>query len=319
MSQVVLYPPLEPFATEQLATDPPHVLHLEQCGRPDGLPVLFLHGGPASGCSPRHRQFFDPARYRIVLFDQRGSGRSQPHGERQDNDTPALVADIERIRRHLGIERWLVFGGSWGSSLALAYAGAHPANCLGLVLRGIFLTGRADMDWFFEQAQGLAPEAWAAFSGQVGGTRAADILAGYTRQLESPDSAPAAAAAWAAWETTLSRPGAGPAGAGAEGASETSVRKYRLQAAYLNRLCDLDEAAVLAAARCAASLPTAIVHGRLDWVCRPVNAWRLGQVMPGARLRFVDHAGHDPFHAEMAGKLVSATDCFARSGALSRA
>lgn len=307
-----LYPAIEPWQSGWLPADAGHEIYYEQCGNPDGLPVLFLHGGPAGGLSPRQRCFFDPARYRICLFDQRGCGRSRPHGERAGNTTPALLADIERLRAVLGIDAWLVFGGSWGSALALAYASAHRHACLGLILRGIFLTGQADMAWFFAQAGGLLPDAWARFSGHVGATRADDILAAYARALEDAESAQAASAAahWLAWETALSTPGQTPPTVTKAGPE--TVRKYRLQAAFLLRHCDLGDTALWHAADRVTGLPIAIVHGRLDWVCRPANAWRLARRLPGSRLRLLAGAAHDPYSAPMLEALLSATDLFAR-------
>ncbi len=312
-----LFPALTPYAQGWLAVGEGHEIRYEESGNPHGLPVLFLHGGPASGTSERQRRFFDPARYRICLFDQRGSGQSRPVGERQANTTAHLVADIERLREHLGIGQWLVFGGSWGSSLALAYAGAHRAVCLGLVLRGIFLTGRADMDWFFVQAGALAPDAWQRFAEHVGGTDFPSILSGYRQALEDAGSARARAACaqWVAWEAALSAPGRTPVLAAQSGTvTMATVLKYRLQAAYLERLCDLDESGVLAGARIAAGLPTAIIHGRLDLVCRPANAWQLAQAMPGSRLRLLANAGHDPWSTPMVEALITATQCFATDG-----
>lgn len=310
-----LFPEIEPFHHGWLPSREGHEIYYEQCGNPKGLPVLFLHGGPAGGFSPRHRRFFDPALYRICLFDQRGCGKTRPHGERFANNTPALLADIEALRAHLNIDQWLVFGGSWGSALALAYAGQHRSACRGLVLRGIFLSGQADMDWFFEQAAQLVPDAWSRFADHVGQSSTAGILSAYTEALETVDSpqAQAAAAAWLAWETALSSPGKKPAVAAATASAE-NIRKYRLQASFLNRLCDLGEAAVLHAAEQAASLPTVIIHGRLDWVCRPVNAWRLAQQMPGSRLRILADAAHDPFSSPMVEALISATNLFAVNG-----
>ncbi len=309
-----LFPETEPYQSGWLTLHQGHEIYYEQCGNPAGLPVLFLHGGPAGGLSPRQRRFFDPARYRICLLDQRGCGKSRPYGERQHNHTDALIDDIERLRAHLHIERWLIFGGSWGSALALAYASRHRQACLGLILRGIFLTGQADMDWFFEHARQLLPDAWARFSAQVGQTESRAILNAYTEALENIETpaAQAAAQAWQFWETALSSPGRTPPAVNR--VDLETVRKYRLQASYLNRLCDLGESAVLHAAGQAASLPTVIVHGRLDWVCRPENAWRLSRHMPGSRLRLLAGAAHDPYSAPMLEALISATNLFARDG-----
>ncbi len=318
-SRLDLFPPIEPFQKAWLPARQGHQVYYEQCGNPDGLPVLFLHGGPAGGFSPRHRQFFDPAKYRICLFDQRGCGQSSPHGEREANNTAALVGDIEALRESLGIRQWLVFGGSWGSALALAYASSCPQACLGLVLRGIFLTGTGDMEWFFERSAQLIPDAWQRFAGHVGQTSTAGLLAAYTHALEDVDSpaAQAAAGAWLAWEYALSSPGKSPPKPG-EKVDASLARKYRLQASFLNRLCDLGEPAVLAAGAKVAHLPTVIVHGRLDWVCRPQNAWQLALKMAGSRLRLLADAAHDPFSPSMKDALVSATNLFATDGHFER-
>ncbi|MFK7964159.1 MAG: prolyl aminopeptidase [Burkholderiaceae bacterium] len=314
-----LFPEIEPYDSGYLYAGEGHEIYYEQCGNPSGLPVVFLHGGPGSGCSPRHRRFFDPTRYRICLFDQRGSGRSKPHGERSNSSTDKLVGDIEALRHHLKIDRWLVFGGSWGSALALAYAGQHQAACLALVLRGIFLSGQADMDWFFEHSAQLVPDAWQRFSGHVGQTQSREILLAYTVLLEDVASPEAvqATAHWLAWEATLSAPGK-PAAKLPDNVKVEAVRQYRLHAAYLNRLCDLGESAVLRAAAQAASVPTVITHGRLDWVCRPSNALRLAETMPNSKWRLLADAAHDPFSPPMTDALISATNLFAEDGHFGR-
>ena len=250
-----LYPELPINRQTTLDVGDGHRLYVEESGNPDGVPVIGLHGGPAGQAAPAMRRFFDPARYRICLFDQRGAGRSRPHGETRANTTAHLVDDIERIRVALGVSRWLVFGGSWGSALALAYAGAHPHACTGLVLRGIFLTGWADMQWFFADAGQLVPDAWARFAAHVGADDAAGILRGYTAALHDDDAtAREATANWLAWEAALSSPGRNPKPAAqSQPVSDEAVRKYRLQAAYLNRGCDLGDDAVLSAAAAARS------------------------------------------------------------------
>src|SRR6478672_8472173 len=184
-----LFPPVEPFATGTLALDAPHRMYFEQSGDPRGVPVVFLHGGPGAGSSAVHRQFFDPAFYRIVVFDQRGAGRSTPLGCLEDNTTQRLIEDLERLRKHLGIERWLVFGGSWGSTLALAYAEHHPERCLGLVLRGIFLCRPSEIDWFLYGLRAIFPEAWRTFSGFVPEGERGDLLGAYHRRLIHADPA----------------------------------------------------------------------------------------------------------------------------------
>jgi proline iminopeptidase len=198
-----LYPDILPYAVHRLAVDDRHALYVEECGTARGIPALFLHGGPGAGCEPYHRRFFDPTRYRVVLFDQRGAGRSVPHADLSDNTTWHLVADIERIREHLGIERWLVFGGSWGSTLALAYAQTHPERVSALVLRGIFLCRDDEIRWFYQEgASRLVPDYWADFVAPIAATDRHDMLAAYHRLLTGPDDIKrmAAAKAWSTWE-----------------------------------------------------------------------------------------------------------------------
>ena len=302
-----------------------HAIYFEQCGDPDGLPVVVLHGGPASGCSPMQRRFFDPALFRIVLFDQRGCGRSSPRGALAGNDTPALMRDIEQLRRLLGIERWLVFGGSWGASLGIAYAADHLSACSGLILRGAFLTGSRDMDWFFGGAGTLLPVPWQKLVARIGLPLRLDecehaghaVLATLKRRLESEDAAVAgaAAAAWASWEDAVSRPGIGaaaptppaaPAPESLPPSSRELVDKYRIQAHYLAHQCFLGEERLLCMASRLKSLPVQLVHGRLDWVCRPANAWQLHQAMPASQLAWVDHGGHNPYEPPMLEALAQA-------------
>ena len=302
-----------------------HRLHYELSGHPAGMPVLCLHGGPGSGCGPRLRTLYDGARHRIVFHDQRGAGRSMPAGRLRHNRTPDLIADIERLRRHLRIERWLVTGGSWGASLAVAYAAVHPAAVSGLLLRAPFLTGDADLDWFFGEARALAPEAWAALHRAWRGGRTADKIAGRDvpaalgRALRDPRRAPAVAHAWRCYEGALGSPDAAPPAMAADPgdsgdptdpadpvAQAALIAKYRLQAAYLARRCDLGEPALLAAARALRGVPCLVLHGRRDRVCRPDNAVRLAQAIGTARVVWIDEAGHDPFHPATRAAFVAA-------------
>ncbi len=316
-----LYPPLEPFATGQLAVGDGHAMYFEQCGTPTGMPVVFLHGGPGSACSPAHRQFFDPKVFRAVLFDQRGCGRSQSPLRLSHNTTDALVADIEALRQHLGIARWLVVGGSWGAGLGLAYAAAHPQACAGLVLRGVFLGRAADVDWFFQGVGQLLPDAWdrltqpaprAALATQGG------LLAWLQAELNStqPQRALQAALAWEAWEQSVSQRCAVPQRP--QPASEADagrlVAKYQLQSHYLTHHCFRGAHGLLQDAAALAGLPVAILHGRLDWVCRPQAAWEVHQRLPHSRLTWVDGCGHSPFEPGMAQALVGTIDHFAAQG-----
>ena len=203
-----LYPPLEPYATHRLVVSGLHTLYVEESGNPDGQPVVFVHGGPGGGCEPWYRQFFDPRRYRIVLFDQRGCGRSTPHAELRENTTWDLVADMERIREHLGIERWVLFGGSWGSTLSLTYAETHPERVIGLILRGIFLLRRAEIEWFYQSgASWFFPEPWEAYLAEIPVSERDDMVSAYYRRLTHDDAAVrrAAARAWSMWEGATSK------------------------------------------------------------------------------------------------------------------
>ncbi len=305
-----LYAPLEPYDAGWLDVGDGHRIYYEQCGRPDGFPVVFLHGGPGSGCSPRHRQLFDPQRCRVILLDQRGCGRSVPRGALHGNTSDKLVADIEHLRLHLGIERWLVAGGSWGAGLALAYAAAHPACCLGLVLRAVFLGRVSDLDWFFQQARQLLPDAWEALAQQAPLAARGNLLRWLSAGLQGNQlqEALARAKAWAAWEAALSQSqcvAPGPELA-AGAAAAAMVDKYRVQSHYLMNGCFWGDVGLLERARSLASVPTAILHGRLDWICRPQAAWELHASLPGSRLQWVDGCGHSLFEPAMARALTQA-------------
>ena len=316
-----LYPPLAPFDTAWLEVGDGHRLYYEQCGAAEGLPVVFLHGGPGSGCSARHRQLFDPQRCRVILFDQRGCGRSLPRGRLHANTSDKLVADIEHLRRHLGIECWLVVGGSWGAGLALAYAAAHPAQCLGLVLRGVFLGRSCDLDWFFQQARQLLPDAWDSLAQQAPVAARDDLLRWLSAGLhgDKPQQALARASAWDVWESALSQQGSVPARPEFSQADAAAlVDKYRVQSHYLMNRCFWGDVGLLERARSLASVPTAILHGRLDWICRPQAAWELHCSLPGSRLQWVDGCGHSPFEPAMAQALVQAIRHYATHGHFTR-
>jgi len=313
-----LYPPIEPYANTHVDVGDGHQIYVEQCGSAQGMPMVYVHGGPGSGCSPRHRQFFDPKQCRAVLFDQRGCGRSVPSGALQHNYTDALVQDMEILRDRLGIARWLVVGGSWGAGLALAYAAAHPEACLGLVLRGVFLGRDSDTDWFFRGAAQLLPDAWQQLVDQVAPEATNDLLQRLHAGLHGPDATTAlrCAMAWEAWEQSLSQ----HCGVAARALTPNDrlavplIAKYRLQSHYLVHQCFRQGQGLLQPARVLATLPTAIVHGRLDWICRAETAWHVHRTLDSSRLQWVDGGGHNPFEAANATALVSAIDHFARHG-----
>lgn len=297
--------PRPPCFDGRLAVGDHHSLWFEQCGAPTGTPLLFLHGGPGSGCSPRHRDLFDLSRFRVILFDQRGCGRSTPRGGLVANTTAHLVADIERLRAHLGIARWLVSGGSWGSTLALAYCAQHPEACLGAVLRGIFLARREDIDGFFEGAATLLPEACARFSASVPGDgrlaeRACDAVLG-----ADDLHALTVVRHWMQWEEslTLGQPAPLP-----QLDADTAARmldKYRVQAHYLRHGCFLREGEWQRMAARLGNLPVMLLHGRQDAICRPEGALALHHALPGSHLQWVD-AGHSPFAPAMMAALRAA-------------
>jgi proline iminopeptidase len=306
-----LYPPIEPFAVEQLAVDYGHLLYLEQSGRPDGLPALFLHGGPGAGCGPAHRRFFDPERYRIILFDQRGCGRSTPHASLEHNSTWDLVADIERIRRHLGIERWLVFGGSWGSTLALAYAEAHPERVSALVLRGIFLCRPEEIRWFYQEgANWIFPDFWQDFLAPIPLAERGDLLHAYFRRLTEADPGmrSLAAKAWSIWEGRCATLLPDPDIRRAFSDEQLALSLARIEAHYFVHQAFLQPNQLLAEAWRLADIPGVIVHGRYDLICPLRSAWELSKAWPQAAFEVVADAGHAAFEPGIQRALVAATD-----------
>ncbi|HYQ99272.1 MAG TPA: prolyl aminopeptidase [Casimicrobiaceae bacterium] len=308
LRDAVLFPEIDPHLTGRLAVDTLHTLYWETCGRADGVPVVFLHGGPGGGCLPHHRRYFDPSFWRIVLVDQRGAGRSTPVAEIEGNTTQALVADLERVRAHLRIERWLVFGGSWGSTLALAYAEAHPERCLGLVLRGIFLAQRAEIDWFMHGMRQIFPEAWRAFAGFLPEAERADLLRNYYRRLVDPDPAVhlPAAHAWDRYEGACSTllPAADAAPKFDSEAAALAIA--RIEAHYFVHDAFLPEGALLAGLPRIRHLPCTIVQGRYDVVCPPVTADLLARSWREAEYVVVPDAGHSVREPGITRELVAA-------------
>ncbi len=302
-----LYPPIEPFDAGWLDVGDGHRLYYEQCGQAAGQPLLFLHGGPGSGCSPRQRRLFNPARFRMVLFDQRGCGRSQPRGSVRANTSEHLVTDIERLRAHLGIARWQVVGGSWGAGLALAYAAAYPAACNALVLRAVFLGRQSDLDWFFRDARQLMPEAWDALSRQAPPGQRDNLLPWLhaSLQQEVPAALPHALA-WQTWEAALSGEPT-PRVPDAAGAAAL-VDKYRVQSHYLMNGCFWTSRPLLARATALGAVSCTIVHGQLDFICRPQAAWELHTALPLSRLQWVAGCGHSPYAPPMAAALAQAVE-----------
>ena len=310
-----LYPEIEPYETYRVPVSDGHTLYVEECGNPDGLPALFVHGGPGAGCERYHRQFFDPERYRIVLFDQRGCGQSTPHASLEGNHTQALVEDIEVIRKQLGIERWLMFGGSWGSTLGLVYAETHPERVLALVLRGIFLCRPRDIHWFYQDgASYLLPDYWQDYLEPIAVEERTDMVSAYYRRLTDVDEAVrlAAARAWSLWEGRASTllPKAMVVDHFAN--PKTALSLARIECHYFMHDSFLAENQLIAQANKLADIPGVIVHGRYDVVCPLEQAWALHRAWPGARLEVIANAGHSATEAGIVDALIRATDRFAR-------
>ncbi|HXS42477.1 MAG TPA: prolyl aminopeptidase [Stellaceae bacterium] len=305
-----LFAPIEPYATGMLKLDPIHTMYWEQSGKPDGAPILFLHGGPGAGSTATHRRFFDPAHYRIVVFDQRGAGRSTPLGSLQSNTTQHLIADIEALRQHLGIERWALFGGSWGSTLALAYAEAHPERVRALTLRGIFLCRQSEIDWFLYGMRTVFPEAWRAFSGFVAPEERSDLLNAYFRRLN--DSSPAihmpAARAWSTYEGACSTLLPSPDTVAAFGEDRMALGLARIEAHYFRSNVIGPDADLVAHIDRIRHLPATIVQGRYDMVCPIASADELARAWPGAEYVVVPDAGHSAMEPGIRVQLVGATE-----------
>ncbi|MEP7244037.1 MAG: prolyl aminopeptidase [Gammaproteobacteria bacterium] len=309
------YPPIEPHRSGNLVVDDLHTLYWEECGNPAGVPVVFLHGGPGAGCSPDHRRFFDPQYYRIVLFDQRGAGRSTPHGEVRNNTPAHLVADIEALRGMLGIETWHVFGGSWGSTLAVAYAEEHPQRCLSLILRGIFLMRKSEIDWFTRGMRTFAPQAWQALIDFLPEPLRADICEGYWKMLNDADAdvRRAAALSWATYEgrcATL-RPSAQMMAEA--GNAHVAVGLARLEVHYMRANRFKPDDLLLQRADRIRHIPCDIVQGKYDLVCPPVTAFELHAALPGSTLQIIDDAGHSAHEPGIRAALVALMDKWVNS------
>jgi proline iminopeptidase len=309
-----LFPALDPFDQRMLDVGDGHRVYVEQCGNPDGIPAIVLHGGPGGGCSPAMRRYFDPAQYRIVLFDQRGCGRSRPHASVDANTTWHLIEDIERIRRTLGIGRWIVFGGSWGATLGLLYAQTHPERVAYLVLRGVFLMTRAELHWFYGGGAGqFFPDQWGRFVAPIPQDERADLIGAYHRRLFSGDLPQETrfARAWAGWENAL-------ASIEHEGAPGESPADYarafaRLENHYFINDGFLEtDGQILANIPLIADIPATIVQGRYDMICPPVSAWRLAERWSRADLRMIPQAGHALSEPGISAELVRTTNAIAR-------
>ena len=310
MSREQLFPPIDPYESGRLSLDGGHVMYWEQSGNPDGITVVFLHGGPGAGATPVHRRFFDPAAYRIVIYDQRGAGRSQPQGLLEDNTTPHLVADIETLRIHLGVERWLVFGGSWGSTLAIAYGVAYPECCLGFVLRGIFLGRQNELDWFLYGMRTVFPEIWDRLVDVLDTTEHDDILNAYHRRLMNPDKGVhlPAARAWSAYEGACSTLLPSPETVAAFSGDALAYALSRIETHYFVNDLFMAENALLNDIDRIRHLPGIIVQGRYDMVCPIGTANALHQAWPEADYVVIPDAGHSAMEPGIRAALVRATE-----------
>ena len=309
-----LYPAIQPYVRHTLEVDPPHRLYVEECGNPKGIPVLFLHGGPGGGCQASHRQFFNADLYRIILFDQRGCGCSTPRAELRSNTTAELLADVERIRQHLEVDRWLVFGGSWGSTLGLLYAQAYPERVHGLVLRGVFLCRKQDISWFYQEgASRLFPDYWQDFVAPVDPAKRGDMVTAYYELLTGSDEVArlAAAKAWSIWEGRTSTLLYRQALVEHFGNSHLALSMARIECHYFVHNAFIEADQILQQAGRLHGIPGVIVHGRYDVVCPVDQAYALHQAWPESRLTIVPGVGHSLSDPAMVDALVRATDEFA--------
>jgi proline iminopeptidase len=308
------YPEIEAYNHGYLDVGNGHSIYFEECGNPKGQPVVFLHGGPGGGCDEGHRRYFDPAHYRIVLFDQRGCGRSKPFAELNHNTTWDLVADIERIRAHLNIDKWIVFGGSWGSTLSLSYAIKHPEQVKGLILRGIFLCRPKEIYWFYQfGAHHLFPDAWEKYTQPIPREERGDMVSAYYDRLisDNEEEKLEAARAWSIWEATLCRLESDPKDIEAFTEPVKALPFARIECHYFVNNAFMDSPNwILENIRHIQDIPTRIVHGRYDVVCPLENAWELHKAHPKAQLEIVAAAGHSASEPRMTDALIRATDDF---------
>lgn len=308
-----LYPQIEPFEKNHLKSGNLHEIYYEICGNPTGKPVVFLHGGPGSGCNPTQRRFFDPAHYRIILIDQRGCGRSKPLGEVEQNTTSDLIADIDAVRTTLEIDKWLVFGGSWGSTLALAYAIQHPTRVTGLILRGIFLSRPSELDWFLGQVKTFFPEPWNKLCDYLPSSERDNPLMAYEKLIFSDDlniNIPAAIH-WNNYESSIMSLLPRASTTNTEVNGDVELARARVQIHYIKNLCFVGALDLLAHAKAKLShVPTQIIQGRYDMVCPPISAWELKNVMPHADLQIIEDAGHSAMESGITAALVAATEKF---------
>lgn len=309
-----LFPKIEPFKTETIKASSLHEVYFEQSGNPDGQPILFLHGGPGGGTDPKHRQFFDPAHYRIILMDQRGCGKSKPSAELEENTTWDLVHDIELIRKHIGLRKWIVFGGSWGSTLALAYAVKHPTRVRGLILRGIFLCRKEEINWFYQQgASTIFPDLWEQYENAIPPEERADFVKAYHKRLTSKNEKERldAAKAWSKWEGATSKLLVDEGMINSFEDPTHALEFARIENHYFvnNAFFETDNY-LLENIEAIRTIPGVIVQGRYDVVCPAKSAWDLHKAWPEAQIHIVPDAGHSAWEPGILDKLVEATEAF---------
>lgn len=312
---LTLYPEIEPYARHRLAVDPPHELYLEESGNPHGIPVIVIHGGPGGGCEDWYRQFFDAERFRIILLDQRGAGRSTPLAELEGNHTQALVEDLERVRAFLGVDRWMLFGGSWGSTLSLAYAQEYPDQVLGLVLRGIFLCRPEDIHWFYQHGAGrVFPDYWQDYLATIPESERDNMVAAYYRRLTSNNELEQiqAAKAWSVWEGRCATLHPNPRVVEHFAHPHTAIALARIECHYFMHNAFLESRQLLDNAHRMADIPGVIVHGRYDMVCPLDNAFALSEAWPQAELRIIRDAGHSASEPPIIDALMRAIETVSR-------
>ena len=305
-----LYPPIKPYVSHSLAVGDGHTLHVDECGNSLGQPVLFVHGGPGAGCEPYHRQFFDPDKYRIILFDQRGAGKSAPHADLHANTTQALVADMEFIREHLKIEKWVLFGGSWGSTLSLVYAETHPERVQGMILRGIFLCRPKEIEWFYQSgASRIYPDLWEDFLSPIPEAEHDNLLVAYHQRLTGADELArmAAAKAWSIWEGRTANLQPKKSVVEHFGDPHTALSLARIEAHYFMNNAFLENNQILRDVHRLANIPGIIVQGRYDMICPMESAWELYKAWEMVELNIIPDAGHSAAEAGTIDALVNAT------------
>lgn len=313
-----LYPDISSYNKLHLNVDDLHTLYIEESGNPKGIPVVFIHGGPGGGTSSAHRRFFNPEKYRIILFDQRGCGRSTPHSELHNNTTATLLDDMEKIREHLSIDQWLLFGGSWGSTLSLLYAQAFPEKVLGLILRGIFLCRKQDIDWFYQQgASAIFPDYWKEYQHPIPLAERHDMLSAYHKRLTSDNEIArmSAAKAWSVWEGRCSTIDPNADLVDHFAAPHFALAMARIEAHYFINQAFIDENQILNNCDRIQHIKTTIVHGRYDMVCPIEQAQALHDKLPNSEFHIVRDAGHSAFEKGIIDNLIKATDNFVLSRA----